>query len=95
MNFYDFLKQKYDNYKVIKWCEACPCKILRNKMLGDMPRRTCIEEIMYLADKCNIHDFDASLCRDNMITSLKIAKKWQKILTGYKNEFLSAYQTAI
>ena len=36
MNFYDFLKQKYDNFN--GECNSCPCKILRNKMFGGMRR---------------------------------------------------------
>ena len=76
MNFYDFLKQKYDNYKVGKGCEACPRKILRNKMFGSMRRGICIEEIKYLASKYNINDNnDVWLCQKCMFISLKIAKK--------------------
>ena len=76
MNFYDFLKQKYDNYKIGKGCESCPCKILRDKMFGGMPRRICIEEMIYLAKKYNIHDNnDVWLCQKCMFISLKIAKK--------------------
>ena len=77
MNFYDFLKQKYDNYKVGKGCESCPCKIFRDKILGiHRAERECFCEMECLADKYNIdYDIDTSLCRDNMITSLKIAKK--------------------
>lgn len=76
MNFYDFLKQKYDNYKIGKGCESCPCKILRDKMFGGVRRGICIEEITYLAKKYNIHDNnDVWLCQKCMFTSLKIAKK--------------------
>ena len=74
MNFYDFLKQKYEDFN--GECESCPCKILRNKMLGGMRRRICVEEIIYLAKKYNIHDNnDIWLCQKCMFTSLKIAKK--------------------
>lgn len=77
MNFYDLLKQKYDNYKIGKGCESCPCKILRDKMFGiHRAERECFCEMECLADKYNIdYDIDTSLCRDNMIASLKIAKK--------------------
>lgn len=76
MNFYDFLKQKYDNYKVGKGCESCPCKILRDKMFGGIRRGICVEEIIYLAKKHNVHDNnDVWLCQKCMFTSLKIAKK--------------------
>ena len=74
MNFYDFLKQKYDNFN--GECNSCPCKILRNKMLGGMRRGICIEEIIYLAKKYNIHDnSDVWLCQKCMLISLEIAKK--------------------
>lgn len=76
MNFYDFLKQKYDNFNGKEGCESCPCKILRDKMLGDMRREICLQEIIYLADKYNIHnDNDVWLCQKCMFISLKIAKK--------------------
>ena len=76
MNFYKFLKQQYDNYKVGKGCESCPCKIFRDKMFGGMRRGICIEEITYLAKKYNIHDNnDVWLCQKCMFTSLIIAKK--------------------
>ena len=74
MNFYDFLKQKYDNFN--GECNSCPCKILRNKMLGGMRRGICIEEMIYLASKYNIHDNnDVWLCQKCMFISLAIAKK--------------------
>ena len=74
MNFYDFLKQKYDNFN--GECNSCPCKILRNKMLGGMRRGICIEEIIYLAKKYNIHyNSDVLLCQRCMLISLEIAKK--------------------
>lgn len=74
MNFYDFLKQKYEDFN--GECESCPCKILRNKMLGGMRRGICLEEIIYLANKYNIHDNnDIWLCQKCIFISLKIAKK--------------------
>ena len=76
MNFYDFLKQKYDNYKIDKGCESCPCKILRDKMFGGIRRGICVEEIIYLAKKYNIHDNnDIWLCQKCIFISLRIAKK--------------------
>ena len=75
MDFYDFLKQKYDNFN--GECNSCPCKILRNKTFGiHRAERECFCEMECLADKYNIdYDIDTSFCRDNMIASLKIAKK--------------------
>lgn len=76
MNFYDFLKQKYEDYRIDKGCESCPCKILRDKMFGGMHRGICVEEIAYLAKKYNIHDNNGVwLCQKCMFISLKIAKK--------------------
>ena len=76
MNFYDFLKQKYDNYKIDKGCESCPCKILRNKMFGGMRRGICLEEMIYLAKKYNVcNDVNIYLCEDCMLVAVKIAKK--------------------
>ena len=54
MNFYDFLKQQYEYFN--GECESCPCKIFRDKMFGGMRRGICVEEIIYLAKKYNIHD---------------------------------------
>ena len=76
MDFYNFLKQKYENFNSGEGCNSCPCKILRNKMLGSMRRGICLEEIIHLAKKYNIHDNnDDWLCQKCMIVSLEIAKK--------------------
>lgn len=77
IDFYNFLKQRYNDYKNDEGCESCPCKIFRDKILGThRAERECFCEMECLADKYNIdYDIDTSLCRDNMITSLKIAKK--------------------
>ena len=96
MNFYDFLKQQYEYFN--GECESCPCKIFRDKILGiHRAERECFCEMGCLADKYNIdYDIDTYLCRDNMIASLKIAKKHRKRLIKYsKNEFLSTYQTTV
>ena len=74
MNFYDFLKQKYDNYKIDKGCESCPCKMLRDKIFDGMCRGICVEEIIYLSKKYNIRN-NAHSCKDCMVAALKIAKK--------------------
>ena len=74
MNFYKFLKQQYEDFN--GECESCPCKILRNKILGGIRRGICVEEIIYLAKKYNIHDNnDIWLCQKCIFTSLRIAKK--------------------
>ena len=79
MDFYNFLKQQYDNYKnkydVYPGCSACPCKILINEVINPCKQTDCTNDIMYLADKYNIHGFDASLCGDCAIVAVKIAKK--------------------
>ena len=74
MNFYDFLKQKYEDFN--GECESCPCKILRDKILGGMRRRICLEEIIYLANKYNVCNDDKILsCQECIFISLRIAKK--------------------
>ena len=81
MKFYQLIEQQYKDYKIemdtISVCDGCPCKIFRDKILGaHRAERECFCEMEYLADKYNIdYDIDTSLCRDNMIASLKIAKK--------------------
>ena len=79
MNFYQLIKQQYDYNSKGAFCNCnkCPCKVLRNTVLdSNSERRGCRAEMIYLADKYNIdYDIDTSLCRDNMIASLKIAKK--------------------
>ena len=75
MNFYDFLKQKYDDFNDGE-CESCPCKIFRNKMLSGIRRGICIEEIIYLANKYNVRNDDKVLsCQESIFISLRIAKK--------------------
>ena len=79
MNFYNFLKQQcYDcknKYDLPTTCSACPCKILINEVINPSKQTDCTNDIMYLADKYNIHGFDASLCGDCALTAFKIAKK--------------------
>ena len=79
MNFYNFLKQQcYDcknKYDLPLSCSVCPCKILINEVINSSKQTDCTNDIMYLADKYNIHGFDASLCGDCAIAALKIAKK--------------------
>ena len=79
MNFYNFLKQQcYDcknKYDLPTTCSACPCKILINEVINPCKQTDCTNDIMYLANKYKIDDFDASLCGDCALTALKIAKK--------------------
>ena len=77
MNFYKLIEQQYINYKNDECCEFCPCKTFRNRILGaHRIERECFCEMERLANKYNVdYDINTSLCRDNMITSLKIAKK--------------------
>ena len=81
MDFYKFLKQQYENYKIeydalSASCEGCPCKILRDKVLdSNSERRGCRAEMVYLTDKYKINDANIYLCDEYMIASLKIAKK--------------------
>lgn len=79
MRLYDFLKQQYDDYRneydVPPTCYVCPCRILINKVINPRKKIDCTNDIMYLANKYNIHGFDASLCGDCAIAAVKIAKK--------------------
>ena len=79
MNFYNFLKQQcYDcknKHDLPLSCSVCPCKILINEVINPNKQTDCTNDIMYLADKYNIHGFDASLCGDCALTAFKIAKK--------------------
>lgn len=97
MNFYDFLKQKYDNYKIGKGCESCPCKMFRDKMFGGMRRGICIEEMIYLAKNIMCMIIMMFGCvKDVYLLHLKLQKKYLKRLIKYEqNGFLSAYQATI
>ena len=81
MNFYNFLKQQYDNYKVdldrifTTSCDGCPCKALRYKVINPHDQTDCTGDMMYLANKYNIHDFNVFSCNSCIVTSLIIAKK--------------------
>ena len=77
MNFYKLIKQQYDYNKdaLLIRCNNCPCKTLRNIVFEHKPRKRCRDEMIYLADKYNIRNFDAYLCNDCLLASLKIAKK--------------------
>ncbi len=80
MDFYDFLKQQYKDYKaeydaLSASCEGCPCKALREKIFGIYEQTCCTDEMIYLVDKYKINDANIYLCDECMIASLKIAKK--------------------
>ena len=88
MKFYKFLKQQYDDYKKYyddyknkgyiiapTACSICPCRTLIDKVIDPHKQIDCTNDIIYLANKYNLHGFDASLCDDCVIVSLKIAKK--------------------
>ena len=73
MNFYDFLKQKYEYFN--GECESCPCKLLRDKIMNPNEQTDCISDIIHLANKYNVHNFNIYSCDDYMNASLEIAKK--------------------
>ena len=80
MDFYKFLKQQYENYKIeydalSASCEGCPCKTLREKVFGAHEQPGCTYEMAYLVDKYKINDANIYLCDECMVASLKIAKK--------------------
>ena len=89
MNFYDFLKQKYEDFN--GECESCPCKLLRYKIMNPNEQTDCISDIIHLANKYNVHNFNIYSCDDYMNASLEIAKKLfeKKSLIKYEqNGFL-------
>lgn len=80
MNFYDFLKQQCEDYKIeydalSASCEGCPCESVRHKLINQNERTCCTDEMAYLVDKYKINDANIYLCDERMIASLKIAKK--------------------
>ena len=80
MNFYDFLKQQYEYFKskygiLPTSCTGCPCKTLRYKVINTHDQTDCTGDMMYLANKYNIHDFNIFSCNSCMVAALKIAKK--------------------
>ena len=80
MDFYKFLKQQYENYKIeydalSASCEGCPCKTLREKVFGAHEQPRCTYEMAYSVDKYKINDANIYLCDECMVASLKIAKK--------------------
>lgn len=80
MNFYDFLKQQYEDYKIetdiiFSTCDGCPCKTLRDKVFGSHNRTGCEDEITYLIDKYKIDDANIYSCYGCALAAVKIAKK--------------------
>ena len=78
--FFKFIVQQYENYKIEKVtlltrCDTCPCKTLRDGMFGTHRlRKECLQEMIYLLNKFNIHCYVTS-CNDLRDISLIIAKK--------------------
>ena len=76
MNFYQLIKQQYNNYKINEECEFCPCKTLRNKLFDKQPREICSIEVADLILKYHITEHCVTfLCKDCRKISLIIAKK--------------------
>ena len=81
MNFYQLVKQQYENYEYYKKCKECPCETLRNKIFGTHKlRQKCSSEMMALMfvlykHGYNMTIFNARLCKDCRKVSLEIAKK--------------------
>lgn len=83
MDFYELLKQQYKDYKaeydaLTASCEGCPCKTLREKVFGTYEQTDCTGDIMYLANKYKIDDFEAYSCDGCALTAVRIAKKISK-----------------
>lgn len=83
VNFYKLIKQQYEYYKSYKSkygilppsCDGCPCKSLRYKLINPYDRTDCTEDIIYLANKYKIDDFEAYSCDDCTLAAVRIAKK--------------------
>ena len=80
VNFYKLIKQQYEYYKskygiLPPSCDGCPCKTLRHKLINPYDREDCTGDIMYLANKYNIHDFNIFSCNSCMVAAVRIAKK--------------------
>ena len=76
MNFYQLIKQQYENYEYYKKCKECPCEILRNKIFyNHWQREMCSIEMADLIHRYHINeDYIAWLCKDCRLASVKIAK---------------------
>ena len=80
MDFYNFLKQQYENYKIdldrifTISCDGCPCRTLRDKLINSCDQASCTSDIIYLANKYKIH-CHITACNDLRDVSLIIAKK--------------------
>ena len=80
MNFYQLIKQQYENYEYYKKCKECPCETLRNKIFGTYKlRQRCSAEMASLMFVCHKHGYDIGifepyLCKDCRLASVKIAK---------------------
>ena len=80
MNFYKLIKQQFEDrkneYGVLHTsCNHCPCKTLRHKLINPYDREDCTGDIMYLANKYKIDDFEAYSCDGCALTAVRIAKK--------------------
>ena len=68
VNFYKLIKQQYEYYKskyggiLPPSCDDCPCKTLRHRLINPHDREDCTGDIMYLANKYKIDDFEAYSC---------------------------------
>ena len=80
MDFYKLIKQQYEYYKskygiLPPSCDGCPCKSIRHKLIIQNERIDCTCDIIYLANKYKIDDFEAYSCDGCALTAVEIAKK--------------------
>ena len=80
MDFYKLIKQQYEYYKskygiLPPSCDGCPCKSIRHKLINQLDRKDCIGDIIDLANKYKIDDFEAYSCDGCALTAGEIAKK--------------------
>ena len=83
MNFYQLIKQQYNNYKIdldrifTTSCDGCPCRTLRDKIFyNHRQREMCHIEMADLIHRYHItENYITWLCKDCRKISLIIAKK--------------------
>lgn len=80
VNFYKLIKQQYEYYKskygiLPPSCDGCPCKTIRHRLISPDALTDCTCDIMHLANKYKIDDFEAYSCDGCALTAVIIAKK--------------------
>ena len=80
MDFYKLIKQQYEYYKskygiLPPTYENNPCKTIRHKLINKRDRKDCTGDIIDLANKYKIDDFEAYSCDGCALTAVENKKK--------------------